>query len=104
MSDYYSDEALALQAEMDRLKAAGEPIPLALYCGIAEPRVKATAAERCVCCGLDARDDEGGEERYGVRWCFICVGRGHPEPQDTTTTAEPLPVAEPTTAERASEV
>lgn len=74
---YYSDEALRKQAEADELKAKGEPVPLTLIAGIAEPRVKATPAERCNCCGLDARDSEGGEEHRGLRWCYICVGRGH---------------------------
>jgi hypothetical protein len=76
---YYSDEALRKQSEADALRAAGERIPLALMAGILEPRVKATPAERCNCCGLDARDSEGGEERNGLRWCFLCIGRGHHE-------------------------
>ena len=47
--------------------------------GICEPRVKPTDAERCNCCGLDARDSEGGEAIDSKRWCFICIGRGHHE-------------------------
>ena len=44
--------------------------------GICAPATPPTDAERCVCCTLDARDEEGGEEHNGQRWCFICVGRG----------------------------
>jgi hypothetical protein len=76
---YYSDEALRKQAEADALRANGEPVPLTLMLGIIEPRIKATPAERCNCCALDARDDEGGEEHGGLRRCYICVGRGHHE-------------------------
>ena len=47
--------------------------------GICAPATPPTDAERCVCCTLDARDEEGGKEIRGKRWCFICIGRGHDE-------------------------
>ena len=75
---YYSDEALAKQAALDALPD-GARAPWSMLAGIIEPRVKATPAERCSCCGLDARDSEGGAEHDGRRWCFICIGRGHHE-------------------------
>lgn len=76
--EYYSAEALAKQAALAALPD-GAVAPWSMLLGIAEPRVKPTDAERCTCCGLDARDAEGGQERHGKRWCFICLGRGHDE-------------------------
>ena len=73
---YYSDDALAKQAALAALPD-GAVAPLSMLLGICEPRVKPTDAERCNCCGLDARDSEGGEAIK--RWCFICIGRGHHE-------------------------
>ena len=75
---YYSDDALAKQAALAALPD-GAVAPLSMLLGICEPRVKPTDAERCNCCGLDARDSEGGEAIDGKRWCFICIGRGHHE-------------------------
>ena len=79
--EYYSDEALARQAALVALPE-GEVLRWSMLLGIFEPRVKPTADERCACCGLDARDAEGGQERHGKRWCFICLGRGHDEEED----------------------
>lgn len=62
---WYSDAALAKQAEADELLARDAPIPTELLCGMFEPRVQPTDAERCVCCGLDARDERGGEAHGG---------------------------------------
>lgn len=76
---WYSDEALAKQAEADALRSEGKEVPLTMLVGILEPRVHATEDERCRCCGTDARDEVGGEEHDGWRWCSICVGRGHHE-------------------------
>lgn len=81
---YYSDAALAKQAALAALPEGAVP-PLSMLGGIYEPRVHPSADERCTCCGLDARDSEGGEEHQGKRWCFICVGRGHHEDEDTPT-------------------
>ena len=75
---YYSDDALAKQAALAALPE-GAVAPFSMLLGICEPRVKPTDAERCNCCGLDARDSEGGEAIDGKRWCFICIGRGHHE-------------------------
>lgn len=69
----YSDAALAKQAEWDRIEAAGGKPPLSLLYGIAEPRVKPTADERCHCCGLDARPEWGGNGTH----CSVCIERGH---------------------------
>ena len=75
---YYSDDALAKQAALAALPD-GTVAPWSMLLGICEPRVKPADAERCNCCGLDARDSEGGEAIDGKRWCFICIGRGHHE-------------------------
>lgn len=84
MSDdqWYSDAAIAKMAELDRKKAAGEPIGILDLAGILEPRVKPTGAERCYCCGGDGRDEMGGMEHGGKRWCSVCVGREHHERDD----------------------
>ena len=50
--------------------------------GICAPATPPTDAERCVCCTLDARDEEGGAEIRGKRWCYVCIGRGHDEEED----------------------
>lgn len=76
---WYSDAALAKQAEADGLLAEDLPIPLDLLCGMFEPRIQPAEAERCSCCGLDARDECGGETHDGQRWCSKCLGRGHHE-------------------------
>jgi hypothetical protein len=76
---WYSDEALRKQAEAERLRLAGEPVPLTLLCGIMEPRTQAEPHERCVHCGSDARDQAGGGGSHGVRWCGLCLGRGRDE-------------------------
>jgi hypothetical protein len=76
MKPYCSDDALAKQAALAALPE-GAVAPFSMLLGICEPRVKPTDAERCNCCGLDARDSEGGEAIDGKRWCFICIGRGH---------------------------
>ena len=75
--DWYSDAALAKQRRMDEKQARGEALTIDDFAGCLEPRVHATAEERCVCCGCDARDEQDGEEHDGKRWCFICIGRGH---------------------------
>lgn len=81
---YYSDAALAKQAALAALPE-GTPAPLTMLAGIYEPRIHATPDERCTCCGLDARDSEGGEEHHSKRWCFICIGRRHHEDDDQHT-------------------
>ena len=78
MKPYYSDDALAKQAALAALPD-GAVAPWSMLLGICEPRVQPTDAERCNCCGLDARDSEGGEAIDGKRWCSICIGRGHHE-------------------------
>jgi hypothetical protein len=75
MSDWYSDEALAKQAEIKRRTATGEPITTDLMLGVLEPRVHASEGERCHCCGSDAREEVGGNGRH----CGVCMGRGHDE-------------------------
>lgn len=71
----FSPEALRKQAEYDRLKAAGEPIPWSLMAGIYEPATKPTEAERCRHCGADARPTTmfGGDGEF----CDLCITRGH---------------------------
>ena len=72
---WYSDSALVKQAEVERKTAAGEPITIGDMCGIYEARTQPTEAERCVCCGTDARERCGGNGTH----CYICIGRGHHE-------------------------
>ena len=60
MKPYYSDDALAKQAALAALPE-GAVAPVSMLLGICEPRVKPTDADRCNCCGLDARDSEGGD-------------------------------------------
>ena len=81
-SEYYSDAALAKQAAIAAARAVGKEPALSLYGGFLERRVPPTPAEHCNCCGLDARDDMGGEVHHGLRWCYICLGRGHHEDLD----------------------
>lgn len=76
---WYSDEALRKQAEADRLKAAGEIVPLELLLGILEPRTPPEQHERCRHCRSDARDEAGGSESKGARWCDLCLSRGRDE-------------------------
>lgn len=73
----FSEAALAKQAEVDRLRAAGEPVPLVLMWGIFEPAVPPIEAERCAHCGADARADHmfGGDGRF----CGLCLDRGRDE-------------------------
>jgi len=75
--EWFSDAALAKQAEFDRLRTDGEEIPLSIMEGLLEPRVPPTEDEKCCCCGTDARDETGGIEYEGKRWCLICEGREH---------------------------
>lgn len=72
---WYSDAALAKQAELKRRTEAGEPITTDLMRGIWEPRVAPRDDECCRCCGIDAREEVGGNGEY----CGICIGRGHHE-------------------------
>lgn len=78
-SEWYSDAAIAKQAEVARLKEAGERPPLTLLLGLFEPRTQPTDDERCSCCGSDAREYVGGEKHDGRRYCALCVGREHHE-------------------------
>lgn len=55
------------------------PAPLSLLFGFCEPRTQPAHHERCVNCGSDGRDGAGGDERHGVRWCSLCLGRGWDE-------------------------
>ncbi|MDG5773926.1 hypothetical protein [Mycolicibacterium fortuitum] len=63
--DYYSDAALAKQAEVDRKKAAGEPITTDDLLGILEPRDPRTHRY-----GLCPQQVEGVAERDGRRFYF----------------------------------
>jgi hypothetical protein len=72
--EWFSDEALRKQAKLEE-----GPVRWTDLIGILEPRVPPTDEECCVCCGLDARDEVGGEEHNGKRYCDICLGRGHHE-------------------------
>ena len=78
MTSWYSDAALAKQAALAAMPE-GETPPVDELLGVLEPRVPPSDAERCNCCGLDARDHVGGEEHGGRRWCSVCVDRGHYE-------------------------
>lgn len=73
---WYSDDALRKQAELDARIARGETVPLDVWCGLLAPRVQPTEAEQCANCEGDARDQVGGEEICGKRWCSLCVSRG----------------------------
>lgn len=76
MSDeWFSDEAQRKQAEITRLTNAGKVPPLELIFGMLEPRVQPTAEECCAHCGSDGREEVGGEEFNGKRWCSLCFGR-----------------------------
>lgn len=78
-NEWYSDEALRKQAEGDALIARGEPIPLDVMCGMFAPRVRATGDDLCANCDQDARQEVGGREHHGKRWCQLCLGRGRHE-------------------------
>lgn len=78
-SEFFSDRALALQAAASVKRTNGEKLTWADMAGIYERRIPPTEAERCNCCGSDARGDMGGEIHHGVRWCDTCIGREHHE-------------------------
>ncbi|MFV8301264.1 hypothetical protein ACNQP7_31695 [Mycolicibacterium fortuitum] len=63
--DYYSDAALAKQAEVDRKKAAGEPITVDDVLGILEPR-----DPRVNWYGLCPQQVQGVAERDGREFYF----------------------------------
>jgi hypothetical protein len=89
--EWYSDEALRKQSEVKRLTDAGEQPPLSLLLGIIEPRVPAATHERCAHCGGDGRDQAGGGESKGVRWCSLCLDRDRDEDYEPTGGARPTP-------------
>jgi hypothetical protein len=72
---WYSDTALAKQAEMQRKTLTGEPITTDDLLGSYQPRTPPKQSERCYCCNTDAREEVGGNGNY----CFICIGRGRHE-------------------------
>lgn len=72
---WFSDEALRKQAEIQRLKEAGEEVPSELFHGMLEPRVSPKKHELCTNCGRDAREQIGGEVHDELLWCAICVQR-----------------------------
>ncbi len=76
--NWYSDSALAKQAEAERRMAADEKLTTDLMLGILQPRVAPTSEEQCHCCGTDARKEVGGNGSY----CFVCLSRGHDELED----------------------
>ena len=71
--DWFSDDALRKQDEVQRLKEAHEPVPVDLFDGMFEPRVPPTADECCHHCGLDARTETSGRKVGEYRWCVICL-------------------------------
>jgi len=73
--EWFSDEALARQDEIDKLIRAGKYVDSDLTIGMLEPRVPPTPDECCAHCGSDARDQVGGEEVAGRRWCWLCHSR-----------------------------
>lgn len=76
---WYSDEALRKQKLADGWPE-GTPVPVSLLLGILEPRTQPQEHEKCVYCGSDARDGEGGvSTSKGYPFCFLCLGRGHDE-------------------------
>jgi len=81
---WYSDEALAKQAAA-RDWPEGTPQPVSLLFGILEPRIPPEQHERCVHCGSDARDEAGGGESKGVRWCGLCLSRRRDDDYTPTT-------------------
>ncbi len=78
---WFSDEALRKQHALAEMPEGALP-PLELICGVYEPRVPPTMHERCANCSSDARDQAGGEERNGKRWCALCLMRGRDEEED----------------------
>ena len=72
---WYSDEALRKQAAVVALPK-GEHLSLEMLFGMYEPRTQPAAHEACSHCGGDGRDEAGGGESKGVRWCSLCLGRG----------------------------
>lgn len=82
--EWYSDEALRKQRELERLEEAGEEIPTDLLIGILEARVPPTEEECCTHCGSDARKEVGGEKFHGERWCWLCFSRGYHEDSSDT--------------------
>lgn len=86
--EWYSDEALRKQAEVKRLTDAGEQPPLTLLLGIMQPRIAPEQHERCENCRSDAREQVGGEERKGVRWCSLCLDRGRDDDYEPAAAAK----------------
>lgn len=83
--EWFSDEALAKQAAM-RALPEGTTAPLELLFGCMEPRTQPEEHERCIHCGSDARDGQGGVSiSKGVPWCYLCLGRGRDEDYEPET-------------------
>lgn len=80
---WFSDEALRKQAAARRYTDAGQRIPLELLAGLLAPRTQPAAEERCASCGSDAREQVGGAQSRGVRWCDLCLDRGRDEDYET---------------------
>lgn len=72
---WFSDEALAKQAALERGEGTGGFSDLI---GIWEPRTQPTDNERCHHCGGDARDGAGGDWHF----CGLCLGRDRDEYHD----------------------
>lgn len=77
-AEWWSDEALRKQAELKEWPE-GTPPPLALLCGLFEPRTQPEPHERCVHCGSDARPQAFGATSKGRPFCGLCLGRGNDE-------------------------